>query len=564
MSISPVFDWELIAIARRKRYYVIRSIYGMVLFVFIFGPITLSGGLYNSQALEHRHLADLNEFFFAVIMVMAGLAVLSLTPALVAGTIAEEKRRRGFDIVLATTLSSLEIVLGKLLARICQLVVILSLTVPIFCLLSLNGGVDVGVVVLGYLVMLTTGFLLATMAIAVSTLAASPLQAVIAAYLVEFAWLLIPLLPNSFGPVAGPGPPAFSSWISAGLVAVQQWVGMTNPFYVAGGMDWRAPRALVVGVLKLSVLQLGVSALLVLGSSLVFRPLALRAGSSDSRFKLVSFVLSRRTFRPRRPCGDRPMLWKECHVARTTVLTRFITVLAVIGIAIPLGLETWKVSLAAFRELGSQGYGVLADNRYRDELNGFLRVVLVVLYVAMALSVTARSALNCRGEFEKETWKSLIATPLDAAEIVSGKIVGSLWGIRWPGAIYLAFLLLGVVAGALHPLAGVLVVLEVGVFLTFAATLGTRFSLASKSTFRALGGSLFVLLMLNGGFLMCCFFVASDFQFFAITPFVQAVCLATYSDVGLLIGKGSHSPEILVVDRQPLDRPGDSLQPHLL
>jgi ABC-2 family transporter protein len=346
------------------RYNIIRWIYAIVLFVFIFGPILLSDGLYRSQELEHRRLAELNEFFFAVVTVTEGLAILTLTPALVAGAIAEEKQRRGFEIVLTTTLSSIEIVLGKLLARMCQLVVILSLTVPVFCLLSLNGGVDVGLVVLGYLVTLSTGFLLATMAIAVSIVSKSPLRAVTATYLIELAWLLLPYLPDLFGPVMGPGPPSFSSWIRAGLVVAQQCVGMTNPFYVAGGMSRLLRPELVVGLVKMVALQLGVSALLILGSAYVFRSLALRAGSSDSRFKLVSLSLSRRTFRPRRACGDRPMLWKECHVARTTVLTRLITVLVVLGIAIPMGADTLRVSSSAFRELASQGYGALAVNRY--------------------------------------------------------------------------------------------------------------------------------------------------------------------------------------------------------
>jgi hypothetical protein len=49
----------LIAIARRERYYVIRWIYGIVLFVFIFGPTLFFGGLYSlysSKELQHwRH-----------------------------------------------------------------------------------------------------------------------------------------------------------------------------------------------------------------------------------------------------------------------------------------------------------------------------------------------------------------------------------------------------------------------------------------------------------------------------------------------------------------------------
>ena len=52
--------------------------------------------------------------------------------------------------------------------------------------------------------------------------------------------------------------------------------------------------------------------------------------------------------------------------------------------------------------------------------------------------------------------------------------------------------------------------------------------------------------MLNGGFLTCGFFVASDFNLFAITPFIQLVSLATYGDVGLLIGNGLSTTNIAI------------------
>ena len=83
------------------------------------------------------------------------------------------------------------------------------------------------------------------------------------------------------------------------------------------------------------------------------------------------------------------MLWKECHVARTTVLTRFLTLLAVLAIAVPLGLETWRVRWRRSASWEVKGAGIFAVNRYRDELNGFLRPVLVVLYIAMTVAVTA-------------------------------------------------------------------------------------------------------------------------------------------------------------------------------
>ncbi len=108
--------------------------------------------------------------------------------------------------------------------------------------------------------------------------------------------------------------------------------------------------------------------------------------------------------------------------------------------------------------------------------------------------------------------------------------LGRLWGVGqacWD--LSSLCVLLGVAAGAVHSLAGVLVVLEAAIFLVFAAALGTRFSLASRSSFRAQRADLcsIALLMVNGGFLMCCFFVASDFNLFAITPFIQVISLAT-------------------------------------
>jgi ABC-type transport system involved in multi-copper enzyme maturation permease subunit len=530
LRISPVFHCELMAIARRERYYVTRWIYGLCLLVCICSPIYSEWGLSSSQEMEHRRLAALNEEFFVLTVVVQGLAVLILTPALVGGAVAEEKQRRGLEILLTTTLSSTEIVLGKLAARTCLLVVILLVTAPVFCLLSLNGGVDVGLVALSYGGTLTTGFLIAAMAIFVSTLSDRPLRAIMATYLLVIAWLVLPFLPNPFG--TGPGPPGMSSWIGEGMVVVQRWVGLTNPFYVASGMSWSPSRELVVGLLWVMAAQVGVAALLIVAAAAVLRPLARRAGSSALRFKLFSLLLSRRSLLPRRGCGDRPMLWKECHVARTTVLTRLVIVLAILGIAISTGPATWKTFAAAFSELRDHGYGAQAFHPARDELNLLVRVAIVILYIAMALVVAVRSALNFTSEIEKETWTSLIATPLDATEVLSGKMLGTFWGLRWLGWIYLAFVALGLAAGAIHPSAGVFVLLELPIFLAFAAVLGTAFSLSSKSSVFALGGTMLTLLVINGGYLMCCLVVAHNPGiFFAMTPLIQGLTLATYGEV---------------------------------
>jgi len=518
------------AIARRERYFVVRWIYGLCLLICIGGPIFSQLRLSSSQEMEHRRLAALNEEFFILAVFVQGLAVLVLTPALVGGTVAEEKQRGGLDILLTTTLSSTEIVLGKLSARMCLMVVIMLVAAPVFCLMSLNGGVDVGLLALSYGVTLTTGLLIAAIATFVSTLSGRPFRAIMASYFLVTAWLALPFVLDPF--TTGPGPPALSFWIGEGIAAVQRWVGMTNPFYVAAGMSSGLSRELIVGLAWMMVAQVGIAALLIVGAAAILRPVARRAGPSASRFKLVSFIFSKRSLLPHRACGDRPMLWKECHVARTMVLTRLLIVLALLGIAIPTGFETWRISVAAFSELRDHGYGSVALHPARDELNALARAAIVILYMAMALIAATRSALSFTSEIEKETWTSLIATPLDATEILSGKILGTFWGMRWLGLIYLAFLVLGLAAGAVHPMAAVLVLLELSIYLTFFAALGTAFSLSSKSSVYALGGTFLTVLVLNGGYLMCCAFGwFGPTMAFAITPLIQGICLATYGEV---------------------------------
>ena len=65
-----------------------------------------------------------------------------MTPALFAGAIAQEVERGNLVLLLASPVSSFEIVLGKLGPRMAQVVLILAVAVPVLGLLSLNGGVD--------------------------------------------------------------------------------------------------------------------------------------------------------------------------------------------------------------------------------------------------------------------------------------------------------------------------------------------------------------------------------------------------------------------------------------
>ena len=68
------------------------------------------------------------------------MAVLVLTPAIVAGVIADEKQRKTLQYLMVSRLNSAEIVLGKLFARLLHIGVFLAIGLPVMSLTSLFGG----------------------------------------------------------------------------------------------------------------------------------------------------------------------------------------------------------------------------------------------------------------------------------------------------------------------------------------------------------------------------------------------------------------------------------------
>src|SRR5262249_45013712 len=150
--------------------------------------------LSRAEEFSHGELARVTEAFWICIVEAQALAVLILTPALVAGAVAGERERGNLELLVASPLSSLAIIVGKLAARLSHLVVMIAVALPVLGLLSWNGGVDVRLLVLSDAVLLATGYLIGATAMAVSTLCTRPRQAISSTYGIVAAWMALPFL----------------------------------------------------------------------------------------------------------------------------------------------------------------------------------------------------------------------------------------------------------------------------------------------------------------------------------------------------------------------------------
>ena len=149
-------------------------------------------------------MAATGRSIFATLTVFQGVAVLVLAPALVAGVVADEKRRKTLQYLMVSRLTSAEVILGKLFARLLHVGIFLAIGLPVMSLVSLFGGVEPAQVLLSYAATLSTATFLAALAILISTFARRPREASAQVYILELAWLFGPSLVAQLVAMGGP------------------------------------------------------------------------------------------------------------------------------------------------------------------------------------------------------------------------------------------------------------------------------------------------------------------------------------------------------------------------
>jgi ABC-2 type transport system permease protein len=119
-------------------------------------------------------------FTFLILFQVALLAF--ITPALTAGSISGERERQTIDLLFVTPIRPFSIIWGKLLASLSFVVLLLVISVPIFSLVFLFGGIELDQMAYSFAVTATTALTLGFIGVAFSTLFRRTLAATVASY----------------------------------------------------------------------------------------------------------------------------------------------------------------------------------------------------------------------------------------------------------------------------------------------------------------------------------------------------------------------------------------------
>lgn len=119
---------------------------------------------------------------FAVLTILQMALVLFITPSLTAGAISSEREKQTLNILLTTTQSSTQIVIGKLLSSVAFLVLMLVAGLPLYSLVFLFGGVSPSQLISIFLFYLVTVVAIGSIGVMFSTITKRTIVAMIATY----------------------------------------------------------------------------------------------------------------------------------------------------------------------------------------------------------------------------------------------------------------------------------------------------------------------------------------------------------------------------------------------
>ena len=142
MFAGPIIAREVLTAPRSLRYYLWRASFACFLFVLLWTAWQSIVGWQDVR--ELGLMARFGGVLYGMFAMLQLTLMLFFAPLSTAAAVAYEKDRRTFTLLLMTALSDLEIVLGKLVAGLLHIVVMLGAGIGLLSLCALFGGISFG------------------------------------------------------------------------------------------------------------------------------------------------------------------------------------------------------------------------------------------------------------------------------------------------------------------------------------------------------------------------------------------------------------------------------------
>ncbi|TWT39204.1 ABC transporter permease subunit [Blastopirellula retiformator] len=555
MFIGPVFTREAAVTPRRSKFYTYRTVYVAALFLLMCTAWLVMAG---TQII--RNVGDMARFGAVLFQILAPIQlslVIFFAAFSSASAVAQEKDKKTLILLLMTRLNNSELVLGKMLASLLNVLVLILAALPLFTAIVLFGGVSPSQIIYVFLVTFFTTIAAGSLGSTLALWREKTFQTLALTALTIVFWLgfceaiaagalnrLIGDLPLGMAPATLA---TALSPIRAVLEAARPFPTLSTDLGVFGNPIWLYLAIAAATTLVLNGLAIGL--VRVWNPSREARrdagPKAetqesiwgaehdlaqndkQAAGDDETRRAEHVDARTRKMASKHREVWDNPVLWRETQTwayGRKVIIIRIVYMLLVAAAAVALHQ---LIASHAAKSVIDQAGAIIPDAAQ----------ALTPLYLVSMVIVNALAVTSITNERDGRSLDILLVTDLTPREFIFGKLAGVLWVTKemvvapllltlylwWQGGMYtenLVFLSLGL-----------------AVMYLFVTTLGIHCGMIYASSRVAIGVSLGTVFFLFLGVITCILLMISfsdsfHFQLFPFLGFIAGGGLGLYVTIG--------------------------------
>jgi ABC-type transport system involved in multi-copper enzyme maturation permease subunit len=398
IALFPLLRKDLTEIAQRRRTYVVRVLYALLLF----GCFMLFFGAELSRS--QRQVASVlgsGRQVFEFLLVAQFTGIFAFLPAMMSGVLTYEKERRSMALLLLTDLRPAEILIEKYLGRLVPMFAFLLLGLPLLAVAYAYGGVPTNLLWASVYMLFVACVQVGALALVCSAFCTSGAQAFIASYVLCFLLYVGPVLAAALLDALG-----IVRFVDEDVVfaMVPPYVLFDAYYSGVGSVVGRSvPALLSTGLFLLMARVFVVRRAFAVPGQLLRRTFGRLDRFWHKANRLTGGIVLVRD-RDTLP-DERPITWRE---VKTRSLARFSNLFRILCL-----VELPVLVIVALCVLAWKGQG--------DDVGG-LSALLFVLWpiAALALAVVAGNAFP--SERVNQTLDVLLTTPISGADIVRQKV----------------------------------------------------------------------------------------------------------------------------------------------
>lgn len=419
--LGPIFVRELTTVPRKKSHYAARA--AMVGLLLVLGVTVWQAMVGFDRDAGLGETARFGQIIFQLSVFVELVLVMFFATLSAASAVSQEKDRRTFVLLLLTDMADYEIVLGKLVGALLPISALLLVSLPVFTLFLLLGGIDPSQVIQAAVVLLATAFAAGSLGGLVALWRERTFESLALATLFLVLYLCLSQAVGFFAPAG------VHAW-------VDPWAAMTTVIYpnVNGGgfapaygyglfMLGMCVLANALGIWKLRKWNPS-------GEPIMQREKSAADPEADMTPEQLKDYRAKAHAAPGavREVWDNPILWRE--VKTLAYGRRPILIKLAFGIVLALVLYL-GISLL-YQPGGKPAYAAAYG--------------LVPLAVVSMLLIASQSVTSITSERDGGALDVLLVTDISPREFVFGKLLGILWNTK---EYFIPPLLLGIFYGVL-------------------------------------------------------------------------------------------------------------------